>query len=66
MTGLPDKLTETPDGMGGPMDVLDEILGSLRLTGGVVIDGEFSGDYCVLRAIHARPLRAVLSRCPRR
>ena len=30
------------------MDVLDEILSSLRLTGGVVIDGEFSGDFCVL------------------
>jgi AraC-like DNA-binding protein len=30
------------------MDVLDEILGSLRLSGGVVIDGEFSGDFCVL------------------
>src|SRR5205823_3449610 len=30
------------------MDVLDEILGSLRLTGGVVVDGEFSGDFCVL------------------
>ena len=29
------------------MDVLDEILGSLRLSGGVVIDGEFTGDYCV-------------------
>ena len=29
------------------MDVLDEILGSLRLTGGVVIDGEFRGDFCV-------------------
>jgi pimeloyl-ACP methyl ester carboxylesterase/AraC-like DNA-binding protein len=29
------------------LDVLDEILGSLRLTGGVVIDAEFSGDYCV-------------------
>jgi AraC-like DNA-binding protein len=29
------------------MDVLDEILGSLRLTGGVVVDAEFSGDYCV-------------------
>jgi pimeloyl-ACP methyl ester carboxylesterase/AraC-like DNA-binding protein len=29
------------------MDVLDEILGSLRLTGGVVIDAEFTGDYCV-------------------
>jgi len=30
------------------MDVLDEILSSLRLTGGVVIDGEFTGDFCVL------------------
>src|SRR5574338_841057 len=30
------------------MDILDEILSSLRLRGGVVIDGEFSGDYCVL------------------
>ena len=29
------------------MDVLDEILSSLRLSGGVVIDGEFSGDFCV-------------------
>src|SRR5258708_3892350 len=29
------------------MDVLDDILGSLRLSGGVVIDGEFTGDYCV-------------------
>ncbi|MBV8907490.1 MAG: cupin domain-containing protein [Sphingomonadaceae bacterium] len=29
------------------MDVLDEILSPLRLTGGVVIDAEFSGDYCV-------------------
>ncbi|HWJ38957.1 MAG TPA: cupin domain-containing protein, partial [Sphingomicrobium sp.] len=29
------------------MDVLDDILSSLRLTGGVVIDGEFSGDFCV-------------------
>ncbi|MFL6721380.1 MAG: alpha/beta fold hydrolase [Sphingomonas sp.] len=29
------------------MDVLDDILSSLRLTGGVVIDAEFTGDYCV-------------------
>ena len=29
------------------MDVLDEILSSLRLAGGVVVDGEFSGDFCV-------------------
>lgn len=29
------------------MDVLTDILGSLRLTGGVVIDGAFSGDFCV-------------------
>lgn len=30
------------------MDVLEDILRSLRLTGGVVIDGEFSGDFCIL------------------
>src|SRR6476619_6604287 len=30
------------------MDILDEILSSLRLSGGVGIEGEFSGDYCVL------------------
>lgn len=50
MTALPDNLTETPHtyaGRGPLMDVLDEILGSLRLGGGVVIDGEFRGDYCV-------------------
>jgi pimeloyl-ACP methyl ester carboxylesterase/AraC-like DNA-binding protein len=50
MITLPDKLTETPHtyaGRGSRMDVLDEILSSLRLTGGVVIDGEFSGNYCV-------------------
>ena len=29
------------------MDVLDEILGSLRLSGGVVIDGDFRGEYCL-------------------
>ena len=29
------------------MDVLSDILGSLRLSGGVVVDGEFSGDFCV-------------------
>jgi len=49
MIALPDKLTETPDSGAErlPLDVLDEILGSLRLTGGVVIDGEFSGEFCV-------------------
>ena len=29
------------------MDVLDDILGSLRLTGGVVIDARLSGDFCL-------------------
>src|SRR4030095_13377091 len=29
------------------MDVLDDILGSLRLTGGVVIDADFTGDFCL-------------------
>ena len=50
MTALPDNLTETPHSHagGGPaLDVLDDILGSLRLSGGVVVDGEFSGDFCV-------------------
>jgi hypothetical protein len=51
MIGLPDKLTETPDlaaERGGSMDVLSDILSSLRLTGGVVIDGQLRGDFCVL------------------
>jgi pimeloyl-ACP methyl ester carboxylesterase/AraC-like DNA-binding protein len=30
------------------MDVLSDILASLRLTGGVVIDGQLRGDFCVL------------------
>jgi pimeloyl-ACP methyl ester carboxylesterase/DNA-binding transcriptional LysR family regulator/AraC-like DNA-binding protein len=50
MTALPDNLTETPHtyaGGGPALDILDDILGSLRLSGGVVIDGEFSGDFCV-------------------
>lgn len=29
------------------MDVLTDILGSLRLTGGVVIDGQMQGDFCL-------------------
>jgi hypothetical protein len=29
------------------VDVLDEILSSLRLTGGVVIDADLTGDFCV-------------------
>ncbi len=44
------------------MDVLDEILSSLRLTGGVVIDGEFSGEFCVLAQFtpqHFAPFFAV-------
>jgi AraC-like DNA-binding protein len=50
MTDMPDNLTETPHtyAAGGPkLDVLDEILSSLRLTGGVVVDAEFTGDYSV-------------------
>ncbi len=50
MTSMPDNLTETPHtyaGGGPALDVLDDILGSLRLSGGVVVDGEFSGDFCV-------------------
>src|SRR3712207_3328066 len=29
------------------MDVLTDILSSLRLTGGVVIDGQLKGDFCL-------------------
>jgi pimeloyl-ACP methyl ester carboxylesterase/AraC-like DNA-binding protein len=29
------------------MDVLDQILGSLRLAGGIVTDAHFSGDFCI-------------------
>ena len=29
------------------MDVLTDILSSLRLTGGVVVDGQMTGDFCV-------------------
>ena len=50
MIAVPDNLIETPQtraGGGRRMDLLDDILGSLRLSGGVVVDGEFSGDFCV-------------------
>ena len=50
MITVPDNLIETPEPRlrrGRRMDVLDDILSSLRLTGGVVIDGKFTGDYCV-------------------
>ena len=30
------------------LDVLTDILASLRLTGGVVIDAETHGDFCLL------------------
>ena len=45
MIALPDKLTETPDG--APVDVLTDILASLRLTGGVITDAQFTGDFCL-------------------
>ena len=50
MTALPDKLIETPGrtGAGPMMDVLSDILASLRLTGGVVIDAQMRGDFCLL------------------
>ncbi len=51
MTAVPDNLIETPDrrasGARG-MEVLDEILGSLRLTGGVVVDCRAQGDWCMI------------------
>src|SRR5205085_108808 len=45
MIRLTDKLTETADG--APVDVLTDILASLRLTGGVITDAQFTGDFCV-------------------
>ena len=47
------------------MDVLDDILSSLRLSGGVVVDGEFSGDFCVSAEFtpgHFEPFFAVPDR----
>lgn len=46
MTALPDKLTETP-GARDSVDILSDILSSLRLTGGVIIDGRLTGDFCM-------------------
>jgi pimeloyl-ACP methyl ester carboxylesterase/AraC-like DNA-binding protein len=46
MTRLPDNLTETP-GVGARMDVLADVLGSLRLSGGVVVDGQLTGEFCM-------------------
>ena len=46
MTDMPDDLIETP-GLGIAVDVLTDILGSLRLTGGVVIDADTAGDFCL-------------------
>jgi AraC-like DNA-binding protein len=63
MTVMPDNLTETPHTYagGGPrLDVLDEILSSLRLTGGVVVDGEFSGEFCALAQFTPRHFAPML------
>lgn len=45
MTARLKDLTETPQG--APARVIDEILTSLRLTGGVVIDACAYGDWCM-------------------
>jgi pimeloyl-ACP methyl ester carboxylesterase len=47
MTGLPDDLIETPERAHAAMDVLGDILSSMRLTGGIVIDAEMAGDWCL-------------------
>lgn len=46
MTGSPDELIETPK-RGFGVDVLADILSSMRLTGGVVIDAELAGEFCL-------------------
>jgi pimeloyl-ACP methyl ester carboxylesterase/AraC-like DNA-binding protein len=51
MTGLPDNLTETPHTYSAgraDLDALDQILSSLRLTGGVVIDADLTGEFSLL------------------
>ena len=47
---------------GASMDVLDDILGSLRLTGGVVVDGEFTRRLLRERGVHARSISRPSSR----
>src|SRR6187200_1038287 len=46
MIGMRDDLTETPDSA-PRMDVLTDILGSLRLTGGVIVDASTAGEFCL-------------------
>ena len=51
MTGMPDNLTETPHTYAQRepfVDVLTDILDSMRLSGGVVVDGSTRGDWCLL------------------
>ena len=50
MTGFPDNLTEMPgeSAKGALMDVLTEILSSLRLNGGIVFDAVMRGDWCAV------------------
>ena len=46
------------------MDVLTDILASLRLTGGVVIDAETRGDFCMLVADSTRRIASVSRSAP--
>ncbi len=50
MIQLPDKLIEMPvigRQAGAPVDVLTQVLDSLRLSGGVILEGRARGDWCV-------------------
>jgi AraC-like DNA-binding protein len=47
MTEMPDKLTETTRSA-LHATVVDEILASLRLTGGVVVDAQARGEWCMI------------------
>jgi pimeloyl-ACP methyl ester carboxylesterase/AraC-like DNA-binding protein len=50
MPALPDNLTETPHkhAGGSHMDALSDILSSLHLSGGVVVDAHVAGDWCMI------------------
>ena len=46
MTARPDRLSVRPN-RGAAMDLLSELLGSVRLTGGIFLDAHFTAPWCV-------------------
>lgn len=48
MTGPPDPLPDPPNlAQAGGADLLSDVLGALRLTGGVFLDAEFTAPWCI-------------------